>query len=55
MGKLVGWNIFQLKNKKWALVNWDKVCKKIYLGGLSLHNLGKINNIMGVKIWWWWL
>jgi hypothetical protein len=41
--------------KNWALFSWDKICKPTSLGGLGLCDLGKINNVMGEKIWWHWL
>jgi hypothetical protein len=41
--------------KKWALVNWDKVFKPKYLGGLGLHDPRKLNSTMGARIWWRWL
>jgi hypothetical protein len=42
-------------DKKWALVSWEKVCKPKALGGLGLHDPGKLNNTMGAKIWWRWI
>jgi hypothetical protein len=43
------------QGKKWALVSWEKICKPTSLGGLGLRDPGKLNNIMGAKIWWRWL
>jgi hypothetical protein len=43
------------QGKKWALVSWEKICKPTSLGGLGLHDPGKLNNVMGEKIWWRWL
>jgi hypothetical protein len=42
-------------NKKWALVNWDKLCMPKTQGGLGLRDPGKLNQVMGAKIWWRWL
>jgi hypothetical protein len=42
-------------NKKWALVGWDKLCKPKALGGLGLRDPGKLNQVMGAKMWWRWL
>jgi hypothetical protein len=42
-------------NKKWALVNWDKLCMPKRQGGLGLRDSGKLNQVMGAKIWWRWL
>jgi hypothetical protein len=42
-------------NKKWALVNWDKLCLPKSQGGLGLRDPGKLNQVMGAKIWWRWL
>jgi hypothetical protein len=42
-------------NKKWALVGWDKLCAPKSLGGLGLRDPGRMNQIMGAKIWWRWL
>jgi ribonuclease HI/exonuclease III len=42
-------------NKKWALVNWDKLCMPKNQGGLGLRDPGKMNQTMGAKIWWRWL
>jgi hypothetical protein len=42
-------------NKKWALVGWDKICTPKSLGGLGLRDPGKLNQVMGAKIWWRWL
>jgi exonuclease III len=42
-------------NKKWALVGWEKICKPKNCGGLGIRDPGKMNKIMGAKIWWRWL
>jgi exonuclease III len=41
--------------KKWALVGWEKLCKPKQCGGLGLRDPGKMNKIMGAKMWWRWL
>jgi hypothetical protein len=41
-------------NKKWALVNWDKLCLPKSQGELGLRDPGKLNQVMGAKIWWRW-
>lgn len=43
------------KNKKWALVAWDKVYKPKSHGGSSIHDPGILNRLLGAKIWWRWL
>jgi hypothetical protein len=42
-------------NKKWVLVGWDKICRPKALGGLGLRDPGKLNQVMGEKLWWRWL
>lgn len=42
-------------NKKWALVGWGKICTPKSMGGLGLRDLGKLNQVMGAKMWWRWL
>jgi exonuclease III len=42
-------------NKKWALVGWDKLCKPKKRGGLGIRDPGKMNQVMGAKMWWRWL
>jgi hypothetical protein len=41
--------------KKWALVNWDKVCKPNLNGGLGLRDPCMLNEVMGVEIRWCWI
>jgi hypothetical protein len=48
------WHEYQ-SNKKWALVGWDKLCMPKNQGGLGLRDPGKLNQVMGAKIWWRWL
>jgi hypothetical protein len=42
-------------DKKWALVGWDKLCKPNAMGGIGLRDPGKLNQVMGTKMWWRWL
>jgi hypothetical protein len=42
-------------NRKWALVRWDKLCKPKKQGGLGIRDPGKMNQVMGAKMWWRWL
>jgi hypothetical protein len=42
-------------NKKWALGNSDKICTPKSQGGLGLRDPGKLNQVVGAKIWWRWL
>jgi hypothetical protein len=46
------WHGHDPGKKKWALVRWEKFCKPKYIGGLGLKDPGKLNNIMGAKLWW---
>jgi ribonuclease HI len=48
------WNGHQ-PNKKWALISWETLCKTKSQGGLGLRDPGKLNQVMGAKIWWRWL
>eukprot|EP00253_Pinus_taeda_P023921 PITA_23921 len=41
--------------KKWALVSWKHLTKHKEEGGLGLRDLGKLNKILGAKLWWRWL
>jgi hypothetical protein len=41
--------------KKWALVSWEKVCNPKSLGGLGVWDPGRLNKIMGEKLWCRWL
>jgi ribonuclease HI/exonuclease III len=43
------------KEKKIALVSWDKICKPKKNGGLGLRDPGIMNKILSAKIWWRWL
>jgi hypothetical protein len=42
-------------NGKWALVGWDKLCRSKKQGGLGIRDPGKMNQVMGAKMWWRWL
>jgi len=43
------------KKKKWSLIEWNKLCKPKYLGGLNLQDPSTINRACGAKLWWKWL
>eukprot|EP00253_Pinus_taeda_P026524 PITA_26524 len=43
------------KNRKWALVKWDKVCLPKKSGGIGLRDPALSNTVMGAKLWWRWL
>jgi len=43
------------KNRKWALLKWDKVCLPKNAGGVGLRDPEHNNKAMGAKIWWRWL
>eukprot|EP00253_Pinus_taeda_P025653 PITA_25653 len=43
------------KNRKWALVKWDKVCLPKMSGGIGLRDPALSNTVMGAKLWWRWL
>jgi hypothetical protein len=43
------------KEKKIALVSWDKLCKPKKQGGLGLRDPGIMNKVLSAKIWWRWL
>jgi len=44
-----------LEKKKWALVEWNKMCKLKQLEGLNLLGPSTINRACGAKLWWKWL
>ena len=46
---------FKVKNRKWALVKWDKVCLPKIAGGMGLRDPEHSNRAMGANIWWRWL
>lgn len=48
------WGSSEIK-QKWALVNWDTVCKPKKDGGLGLRDPEVANKIMSAKIWWRWV
>jgi hypothetical protein len=39
-------------NKKWVPIGWDKLCTPKNMGGMGLRDLGKLNQVMGAKMWW---
>jgi hypothetical protein len=43
------------KEKKIALVSWDKLCKPKEQGGLGLRDPVIMNKVLSAKIWWRWL
>ena len=43
------------KEKKIALVSWDKLCKPKEKGGLGLRDPVIMNKVLSAKIWWRWL
>ena len=45
------WGSSEIK-QKWALVNWDTICKPKKDGGLGLRVLKVANKVMSTKIWW---
>jgi hypothetical protein len=40
------------KEKKWALVAWDKLCLRKLKGGLGLRDLKSLGVVLGAKTWW---
>jgi hypothetical protein len=43
------------KEKKIALVSWDKLCQTKRQGGLGLRDPSLMNKVLSAKIWWRWL
>jgi ribonuclease HI len=43
------------KEKKIALVSWDKLCRPKEQGGLGLRDPFIMNKVLSAKIWWRWL
>lgn len=41
--------------KKWALVEWDNICKLEIRDGLGLHDLKTISKVSRAKLWWRWI
>ena len=41
--------------KKWALVDWDIVCKPKHAGGLGLRDPKITNKVLSANIWWIWV
>ena len=48
------WGSSELK-QKWALVDWETVCKPKRTDGLGLRDLETANKVMSAKIWWRWV
>ena len=48
------WGSSELK-QKWALVDWEMVCKPNRVGGLGLRDPKIANKVMSAKIWWRWV
>ena len=43
------------REKKWALVAWEKNCKPKIHGGLGLDDPEMLNKVLGAKLWWRWI
>ena len=43
------------QQRKWALVSWKNLTKRKEEGGLGLRDPGKLNRVLGEKLWWQWL
>lgn len=43
------------KKKKWALVDWEKICKPKTNGGLGHDDPETLDKVLGEKLWWIWL
>lgn len=43
------------KEKKIALVSWEKLCRPKEQGGLGLRDPSIMNKVLSAKIWWRWL
>lgn len=41
--------------QKWALVDWEMVCKPKRFMGLGLRDLEIANKVLSTKIWWSWV
>ena len=41
--------------QKWALVDWEMVCRPKQVGGLGLRDLEVMNKVLSAKIWWRWV
>ena len=48
------WGSLELK-QKWALVDWETVCKPKKARGLGLRDPEIANKVMSTKIWWRWV
>lgn len=43
------------RERKWALVAWDKLCKPKIHGCLGLHDPETLSKVSGAKLWWRWI
>jgi exonuclease III len=43
------------KEKKIALVSWEKICRPKEQGGLGIRDPSIMNKVLSAKIWWRWL
>ena len=41
--------------QRWALVDWEMMCKPKRNGGLGLRDLKVADRVMSAKIWWRWV
>jgi len=48
------WGSTNIK-QKWALVDWEMVCRPKRIGGLGLRDLKTSNKVFSAKIWWRWV
>ena len=43
------------RKQKWALADWDKLCRPKIFRGIGLQDPGTTNKASGAKLWWRWL
>lgn len=48
------WGNMEIK-QKWALVDWEMVCKLKRVGGLGIRDLKITNKVLSANIWWRWV
>lgn len=48
------WGSTEVK-QKWALVDWETICKPKRAGGLGLRDPKVMNKVLNAKIWWRWV
>lgn len=48
------WGSMEIK-QKWALVDWEMMCKPKHVGGLQLRDPKITNKVLSAKIWWRWV